>query len=41
MPDTGRMPPGFVHGSGLLTSSILIVAISVALYVSFKRKDWL
>ncbi|MEP7089589.1 MAG: magnesium transporter CorA family protein [Nocardioidaceae bacterium] len=33
--------PGFAHGSGLLTSSILIVALSGILYLTFKRKDWL
>ncbi|HEX3297049.1 MAG TPA: magnesium transporter CorA family protein [Nocardioides sp.] len=33
--------PGFAHRTGLLTSSVLIVALSVALYVAFKRKDWL
>ena len=33
--------PGFAHQSGFITSSILIVALSGALYLSFKRKDWL
>jgi magnesium transporter len=33
--------PGFSHESGLITSSVLIVVLSVALYLSFKRRDWL
>ncbi|QNN54323.1 magnesium transporter CorA family protein [Nocardioides mesophilus] len=33
--------PGFAHQGGFLTSSILIVALSGALYLTFKRKDWL
>ena len=33
--------PGFAHASGFITSSILIVALSGALYLAFKRKDWL
>jgi magnesium transporter len=33
--------PGFAQHSGVLTSSILIVALSGLLYVAFKRKDWL
>ena len=33
--------PGFEHQSGFVTSSILIAALSGALYVAFKRKDWL
>lgn len=33
--------PGFAHQSGFVTSSILIVALSGALYLAFKRKDWL
>lgn len=33
--------PGFADGSGFLTSSILIVALSGLLYLTFKRKDWL
>jgi magnesium transporter len=33
--------PGFSNGSGFLTSSVLIVLLSVALYLTFKRKDWL
>jgi magnesium transporter len=33
--------PGFAHDSGFLTSSILIVALSGALFLAFKRKGWL
>ena len=33
--------PGFAHQSGFLSSSLLIVLLSVGLYVTFKRKDWL
>lgn len=33
--------PGFAHGSGFFTSSILIVALSGILYLTFKRNDWL
>lgn len=33
--------PGFAHQSGFLTSSLLILALSGALYVAFKRLDWL
>jgi magnesium transporter len=33
--------PGYDHLSGFIVSSVLIVLISVALYVSFKRRDWL
>lgn len=33
--------PGFAQTSGLVMSSLLIVVISTALYVAFKRKDWL
>ena len=33
--------PGFASTTGLLTSFLLIVFISVGLYVTFKRKDWL
>ena len=33
--------PGFAQESGFVTSSILILAISGALYLAFKRKDWL
>jgi magnesium transporter len=33
--------PGFAHGSGFLTSTILIVVLSGTLYLAFKRNDWL
>ena len=33
--------PGFAHQSGFLTSSLLILALSGALFVAFKRLDWL
>jgi magnesium transporter len=33
--------PGFAHQSGFITSSALILLLSGALYVAFKRKDWL
>ncbi|MEO5663989.1 MAG: magnesium transporter CorA family protein [Nocardioides sp.] len=33
--------PGFAQQSGFVVSSILIVALSGALYIAFKRKDWL
>ncbi|MEY9874438.1 magnesium transporter [Streptacidiphilus sp. MAP12-33] len=33
--------PGFGQRSGFLVSSLVIVALSVLLYVTFKRKDWL
>lgn len=33
--------PGFAQESGLLTSSILILALSGVLYLAFKRMDWL
>jgi magnesium transporter len=33
--------PGFSTRGGLLVSSLLIVVISLTLYISFKRKDWL
>jgi magnesium transporter len=33
--------PGFASTSGLITSFLLILVISVGLYVTFKRKDWL
>jgi magnesium transporter len=33
--------PGFAHQSGFLASSILIAVLSGALYLAFKRKDWL
>lgn len=33
--------PGFAHQSGFVTSTILIIALSAALYFTFKSKDWL
>jgi magnesium transporter len=33
--------PGFAHHSGFVTSSVLIAVLSVSLYVTFRRKDWL
>jgi magnesium transporter len=33
--------PGFARTSGVITSCVLMVALSVGLYVLFKRKDWL
>lgn len=33
--------PGFDRHSGFVTSSVLIVALSAALYLVFRRKDWL
>jgi magnesium transporter len=33
--------PGFDHFSGFLSSTIVIVAAVLALYVLFKRRDWL
>lgn len=33
--------PGFSTPGGFLASSVLIVVLSVGLYVTFKRKDWL
>ncbi len=33
--------PGFGRESGVITSSVLIVALSGSLYVTFKRKGWL
>ena len=33
--------PGHGQTSGLITASLLIVVISGALYLLFKRKDWL
>jgi magnesium transporter len=33
--------PGFARESGFLTSTLLILVLSSALYVTFKRKDWL
>ena len=33
--------PGFSHTSGFITSTVLIVVLSSALYATFKRNDWL
>jgi len=33
--------PGFGHPAGFVSSAILIVVLSVGLYLTFKRKDWL
>jgi magnesium transporter len=33
--------PGYQHTGGFIVSSVLIVLLSIALYVSFKRRDWL
>lgn len=33
--------PGFGHGSGFITSSVLIVLMSGTLYLTFRRRDWL
>lgn len=33
--------PGFAAESGFLTSSVLIAVLSLALFVAFKRQDWL
>jgi magnesium transporter len=33
--------PGFAQDSGFLTSSVLILAMSIALYFAFKRQNWL
>ena len=33
--------PGFAHASGFLTSTLLIVALSLALFLTFRRNDWL
>jgi magnesium transporter len=33
--------PGFARHSGFVTSTVVIVALSLALYLTFKRKDWL
>jgi len=33
--------PGFARHSGFVTSSLLILVMSFALWVTFKRKDWL
>ncbi len=33
--------PGFAHHSGFITSTLLIMVLSIILYITFKRKDWL
>ena len=33
--------PGFADESGFLTSSILIAVLSLALFIAFKKRDWL
>ena len=33
--------PGYEHRAGFVTSAALIVVLSVTLYLTFKRKDWL
>jgi magnesium transporter len=33
--------PGFSHHSGFIASTLLIVGLSLALYVTFRRNDWL
>jgi magnesium transporter len=33
--------PGFARQSGFIASSLLIVVMSVTLYITFRRKDWL
>lgn len=33
--------PGYERHAGFVTSAVLIVVLSVGLYVTFKRKDWL
>jgi magnesium transporter len=33
--------PGFLDTSGFVVSSLLIVALSVGLYLAFRRRDWL
>lgn len=33
--------PGYAADAGFVTSSLLILGLSVALYVAFKRRDWL
>ncbi|WP_151084101.1 magnesium transporter CorA family protein [Nocardioides cynanchi] len=33
--------PGFAHQAGFLTSCLLIVALSLSLYLVFRRKGWL
>jgi magnesium transporter len=33
--------PGFSDTSGFIASSVLIVMLSLGLYVTFRRQDWL
>jgi magnesium transporter len=33
--------PGYEHHSGFIVSSVLIAVLSVTLYITFKRNDWL
>ncbi len=33
--------PGFSHESGFITSTVLIVVLSSALYIAFRSKNWL
>src|SRR5690349_3211111 len=33
--------PGYAHHSGFIISSVLIAVLSVTLYITFKRNDWL
>jgi magnesium transporter len=33
--------PGFNHESGFIASTVIMVVIAVALFVSFRRRDWL
>jgi magnesium transporter len=33
--------PGFAHYSGFVSSVVLMVALSICLYVVFRRKGWL
>lgn len=33
--------PGFSHTSGFIASSVLIVGLAAALFIAFRRKDWL
>jgi magnesium transporter len=33
--------PGFSRHSGFVTSTVIIIVFSLALYVAFRRKDWL
>jgi magnesium transporter len=33
--------PGFGHTAGFIVSTAIMVALSVGLYVAFRRKDWI